>query len=360
MTERERQILRWITENPCITQQELAARAGIARSSVAVHISNLTKQGYIAGRSYVVAPARQAAVVGGVNIDIGGRSTAPLVARDSNPGTVHTSLGGVGRNIAHDLALLGVQPLFLTALGDDAGAERITASCAQLGIDISHALRVPGAATSTYLFIAGDDGEMALAVADMALYDRLTPAWLAAQAPLLRGVQAVAVDANLPPETLVWLAEHCPAPLFADPVSTAKAGRLRGVLGKLHTLKPNRLEAELLSGVPIRDEASLHAAADALLGTGLQRVFISLGAHGVLAADAGRHCLLPCCPGPVADTTGCGDAFMAALVWAHLRGEGIEGAAKAGLAAAAIAAESAGTINPALSEAALLRRLQNE
>ncbi|MFR6694576.1 MAG: hypothetical protein ACLUS6_11605 [Dysosmobacter sp.] len=49
-------------------------------------------------------------------------------------------------------------------------------------------------------------------------------------------------------------------PLFADPVSTAKAVKLKPVLGKLHTLKPNRIEAELLSGVKITDDASLRAA----------------------------------------------------------------------------------------------------
>ena len=44
MTQRERQLLNWIEENPLISQQELADKAGITRSSVAVHISNLSKQ----------------------------------------------------------------------------------------------------------------------------------------------------------------------------------------------------------------------------------------------------------------------------------------------------------------------------
>ena len=57
MTQRERQILRWIEENPLISQQELADRAGITRSSVGVHISNLMKQGLIAGKGYVLPRA---------------------------------------------------------------------------------------------------------------------------------------------------------------------------------------------------------------------------------------------------------------------------------------------------------------
>ena len=167
MTQRERQILRWIEENPLISQQELADKAGIARSSVAVHISNLMKKGHIAGKGYIVSSAPYAVVVGGVNMDIGGVSAGPLVPADSNPGAVRMSLGGVGRNIAHNMALLGVDTRLLTAFGDDAHAQRIAASCGELGIDISRALQVPGERTSTYLFIAGERGEMALALSDM-------------------------------------------------------------------------------------------------------------------------------------------------------------------------------------------------
>ena len=96
MTQRERQLLRWIEENPLISQQELADRAGITRSSVAVHISNLMKKGHIAGKGYIVTSAPYAVVIGGVNMDIGGTSNQALRAEDSNPGKVRMSLGGVG------------------------------------------------------------------------------------------------------------------------------------------------------------------------------------------------------------------------------------------------------------------------
>ena len=128
MTQRERQILNWIKENPMISQQELADKAGITRSSAAVHISNLMKKGYISGKGYIVRTAPYVTVVGGVNMDIGGRSAAALVDRDSNPGQVRMSLGGVGRNIAHNMALLGVDVRMLTALGDDLYAQKIGAS----------------------------------------------------------------------------------------------------------------------------------------------------------------------------------------------------------------------------------------
>lgn len=302
---------------------------------------------------------RRVVVVGGANVDIGGRASGKLIAGDSNPGRVRVSPGGVGRNIAHDLALLGVGTSLLTALGEDAGARWMVDTCTQAGIDLSHALHVRGAVTSTYLFIADAAGEMALALSEMEVCRHITPEYLAAQAEVLDGADAIVLDTNLPAESILWLAGHCKAPLFADPVSAVKADKLRPALGRLHTLKPNRLEAERLTGIPVRDDAGLNAAADALLAAGLRRVFITLGGEGVLAADQQGRCHLPCLPARAVSATGCGDAFMAALVWAQLRGLGRDAAARAGLTAAAIAMEGEGSINPLLSEEEIIARLRS-
>ncbi len=357
MTQREREILNWIAENPLISQQELADKAGITRSSAAAHISNLMKKGYIVGKGYIVRTAPYAVVIGGVNMDIGGQPDRKLVAQDSNPGRVRMSLGGVGRNIAHNMALLGVDVRMLTAFGDDLYAQKLAASCGELGIDISHALQVPGGTTSTYLFLNDERGDMALAVSDMEIYSHVTPAYLNAQRGLLDNAQLIVFDTNIPAETIAWLAEHARVPLFSDPVSTAKAEKLRPVLGKLHTLKPNRIEAELLSGVPITDAASLDRAADALLETGLRRVLISLGGDGIFAADHRERFHVPCYPGSMVNTTGCGDAAMAAVAWAYLEGTDLLGTARAALAAGAVAMESGETINPAMSADALKTRM---
>ena len=358
MTQRERQILNWIEADPMISQQELADRAGITRSSVAVHISNLMKKGCIAGKGYIVTRSPYVTVVGGMNMDIGGRPYKKLVAKDSNPGAVRMSPGGVGRNIAHNMSLLGLDVRLVTAFGDDVYAQKLAAVCGELGIDISQSPVIPGGHTSTYLFVNDESGDMQLAVSDMDIYDHLTPQVLQSRRQLLDGSQVVVLDTNLPAETVAWVAKNCRAPIFADPVSTAKAEKLRPVLGRLHTLKPNRIEAELLSGVAISDDASLRRAADALLETGLHRVFISLGADGVFAADrSGQVLHLPAPKGNIVSTTGCGDSFMAALAWAYLQGSDLERSAQAGLAASTITMASADTINPAMSEEALLAHL---
>ena len=358
MTQRERQILRLIEKDPMISQQELADTLGITRSSVAVHISNLIKKGAIAGKGYVLRSGSYAVVVGGVNVDIGGSSFGPLVAADSNPGRVRISLGGVGRNIAHNMSLMGVDVRMLTAFGDDANGQRVAASCSELGIDLSHALRLSDATTSTYVYLTDDRGEMALAVSDMEVCKRITPAYLASKLQLLQNAQVVVADANIPAESLQYLAENCTAPIFCDPVSTTKAEKLRPILDKIHTLKPNRLEAELLSGVAIRDMADVEKAAAVLLEKGVHRLFISLGAEGIYAAMGQQRVKLPNLPGKMVNTTGCGDACMAALVWASLQGCDLEETALAGLAAGAVAMESAETINDAMSASALRQRME--
>jgi len=357
MTQRERQILELIARNPMISQAELADTLGIARSSAAVHISNLIKKGHIVGKGYVLRSGTYAVVVGGANVDIGGRSRAKLVPEDSNPGKVGLSLGGVGRNIAHNLSLLGADVRMLTAYGDDLYGQNLVSACTEAGIDMTHALKLRDEATSTYLYIADADGEMAVAVSDMAICDRITPEYLGSNYALLQNAQAIVCDTNIPAETLEYLTNHFSAPIFCDPVSTAKAEKLRPILGRLHTLKPNRLEAELLSGVPIASREDAVRAAEVLLDTGLERVVISLGADGVFAASREEQVWMENLPARMVNTTGCGDSFMAALVWAHLEGMDLEGSVRAGLAASSITIESPETISPEMNEELLRQRM---
>ena len=151
-------------------------------------------------------------------------------------------------------------------------------------------------------------------------------------------------------EFVSGLAENIRLPIFADPVSTAKAEKLRPVLGKLHTLKPNRMEAELLSGVTIRDEADVQKAAKVLLNKGVQQVYISLGSDGMYAEDqAGRHVRLPCPKVQVVNATGGGDAMAAALAACIAHGKPLAECARKAAGAGALACTAAETIHPGMS-----------
>ena len=298
-----------------------------------------------------------AVVVGGVNIDIGGHSAAPLVAKDSNPGRVTVCPGGVGRNIAHNLCLLGVNTCLLTAMGDDLYANHIEASCEVLGIDVSRALRKPGSTTSTYIYLNDSDGDMALALSDMAICNLITPEYLQANRDIIDRADVIVMDTNIPVESIAWIAENSHVPVFADPVSTAKAEKLRPVLPKIHTLKPNILEAELLTGLPATNDISLFHIGRALLDTGLQRAAVTLGSRGTLAADRSAIEIIPRCNAKVRNATGAGDAYMAALVWGWLQGREFRDSCRIAGAAAALAIESEETVNPYLTPEAILSRL---
>ncbi len=357
ITERERQLLDWIAENPLISQQELANKAGITRSSVAVHISNLMKKGFIQGKGYIMQTSPYAVVVGAVNMDIAGIPFRKMVSRDSNPGTVRMSLGGVGRNIAHNLALLDVDVKFITAFGEDVYASEIQHSCREIGIDIAHSRSIPGAATSTYMFITDEGGDMQLAVSDMEIYSYLTPEYIETKLDVLNNASVCIIDTNIPEETIEYICTNCTVPIFADPVSTAKAVKLLSVLDRIHTLKPNALEAELLTGIKVADERSAKRAADVLMERGIRQVFLSMGAEGVLYAGSKGKRRIPNYPAEIRNTTGAGDSFMAALAMAHISEFPTEKAARCGLAAAAICIEGADTINEKLSKQAVLDKI---
>ena len=298
------------------------------------------------------------AVVGAANIDIGGFSAGRLSMRDSNPGKIRMSAGGVGRNIACNLARLGVDTQLIAALGGDAFADVIRRDCAAAGVGLERALVFEDAASSAYLFIDDAGGDMQLAVNDMGICDSLTPEALAPCVETLNAMDAVILDCNLSAGTLTWLSNALTVPLIADAVSAAKAGRLAGALPRLRCLKPNALEAEALTGEAVHGEASARRAAEALVEAGVARVFITLGERGVCCADSGQTLLIPGAPIRLVNATGAGDAFTAALAWAELRGLGLRDSAVAGLAAASIATEATLAVNPDMSEANLLERIE--
>ena len=297
------------------------------------------------------------AVVGAANIDIGGFPSGMMAMRDSNPGRVRMSAGGVGRNIACNLARMGVETHLVTALGGDTFAEVARADCRAAGVMLEHALTFPEAASSVYLYIADAEGDMQLAVNDMGICDRLTPEALEARVDFLNAMDVVVLDANLPEASLAFLAHRLRPPLIADAVSAAKARKLLPALPGLRAIKPNALEAAALTGISVHDRESAGAAARALLDTGVQQVYITLGERGVCWADKGEIGFIPGSPIQMVNATGAGDAFTAALAWAELSGLDARAAAMAGLAAASMAVESEATVNPSMSELMLFRRI---
>lgn len=283
-------------------------------------------------------------VIGAVNMDICGRPKLGVNMHDSNPGSITTTPGGVGRNIAHNLCLLGLNVKFLAAMGDDVYGQSVYSSCIELGMDMSLCRRIKGGRTSCYMYVTDEKGDMLVGVCDTDIAGSITPEYLGTHIDEINAADAVVIDGNLSADTVRWIADNVTAPLFADPVSVTKAERLRPVLGKLFAFKPNELEAKSMTG-----ESTALRSAEALMRIGVQRVFVSLGANGIVAAEGDEIVKLPCSPVEIVNTTGCGDAAAAAIVWASVHGLGLVETASAAMRAAALCVECADTVNPALS-----------
>ena len=207
MTSRERQILALIREDPLLSQAAIAEKLGISRSAVAGHIMKLGAKGIIRGRGYVISDTPFTVVIGGANIDICGAPTGDLYMRDSNPGTVDVSPGGVARNIAENLARLGVQCRLITAVGTDYHGDLLCEQGQATGIDMGYVLRVDAQPTSTYVSVLDDTGDMLVAINDMSIVDEIRPERLRRHAPMLKRARLIVADTNLSTEPLGYISQ---------------------------------------------------------------------------------------------------------------------------------------------------------
>ena len=289
--------------------------------------------------SYVV-------LIGGANLDILGFPDKALIPRDSNPGTIRFSAGGVSRNIAENLSLLGVHTELITATGNGFDGQFIRKHCKAAGISLKHALNLEEDISSTYIAIMDSDGDMNLALSDMSASNYITADYLREKAELISEADILVADANLSIETLEYLSSAFPdSTLIIDPVSVTKSGKIRQLRGSLHTLKMNRLEAESISGIQCNTPEGIKKAGEALLARGIQRIIISSGSEEIYwAAGEGDGFFKP--PSvPVINATGAGDAFTAGVVFSTLAEYSIEKTLKFSSAMAALTIADEDTVS---------------
>jgi pseudouridine kinase len=300
-------------------------------------------------------PDARVVVVGGANSDVVGVSGRALLAHDSNPGTIRTSPGGVGRNIAENLARLGVAVELVTAFGGDEAGRALRASCRARGIGIEASLVVPDLPGAHYLAVVDERHDMAVAVNDMRVLDRLTPDALAQpeRATLLLAADLVVVDANLSAEALEWLAGVVHAPMVLEPVSVAKTGHAAGVLPRLAAVTPNTIEAAALLGHGVEGIEGALSAARELVGRGVAAAFVTCGVFGIAWADGEGSGTVPAPRVDVANASGAGDAFCAGVAYALLARAGAHAGALLGTAMAGFALADEETVSRSVTRAAV-------
>ncbi|PZF77625.1 carbohydrate kinase [Aestuariivirga litoralis] len=292
-------------------------------------------------------------VIGGANVDIKGRARGAYVAGTSNPGDVTVSAGGVGRNIAENLARVGLSVSLVTAIGDDANGQMLRQACAAAGVDLGLAL-TSDAPTGSYLAVLDDTGELVSAINDMRAIETLTTQHLEGCADQLGSADMLVADCNLSQSCLTWLCEFSARSgvrLLIEPVSVPKARKLLSFRRPVpvFAITPNAQQLSALAG---DGEGALGRLHD----LGFANVVLHRGGEGAIASDGVAAVKVgPVAVAAIADVTGAGDAAVAGLVCGLLDGRPLAEAARLGQCAAAIKLSSAQSVASGLSRDSLFR-----
>jgi pseudouridine kinase len=316
--------------------------------------------------------------VGGAVLDRHLHLLAPPVPGTSNPAHGSSSAGGVARNVAENLARLGLPVRLVSRVGGDDAGRRLLDGLAASGVDASGVVTAPGEPTAQYVAVLDPGGHLVLGIAAMAVLDGLTCADLDANWP--DGAGWVLVDCNLPAPLLAHARSRARAlgtSLAVEAVSVPKVVRLAekdraekdraekdraagtGLpLGGVTALFANLDEARALAGALGLDAAVQGSGtgcgtgdgpgslAEALVGAGARTVVVTVGAQGAVLADATGTRAVPARPARVVDVTGAGDALVAATLAALVAGAPVAAAVRAGAEAAARTVESPWSVIP--------------
>jgi len=242
----------------------------------------------------------------------------PLQWHTSNPAQKKGSLGGVVSNIAQHLAQLDVEVALLTAFGTDPEARFVQQQLDAQGISYAESI-VASADTGKYVSIVNPDGSLQVAVCADACTPFITPEYVAEKSAYLMQFDILVIDTNLSIETIQACIDFCRShqkKLIIEPVSVPKAHKLAALsLAGVFLITPNQDELEAILG-------NSHARIpEALLLQGVSQVWLRKGAAGSSFYSVDGLIDMPAFAVEVVDSTGAGDAALAAWIYAYIQGE---------------------------------------
>lgn len=289
-------------------------------------------------------------VIGESNIDISVVYSATKAPQGScTSGKIRFHHGGVARNIAHNLCLLGQQVQLMSVFGDDDFAASLMEECRTLGMDLSHSTQYEN--TKSPIFLSHNDelGNMISAVSDIDLNNRMDLDWIKERMEEINHSDYVVADTLLSAEALSYLIDHCKAPLFIDTVSPGKARRFSAAMKASQKKEVFALKCNLAEAQSITEENDPTQAALKLYSLGITNVYLTLGQEGVIYCSRGKTQQSPALTGKIKNVTGSGDAFFAGIIYAHALGFRDEQVLPFGLKAAQNNTESEMPVNPLLT-----------
>jgi len=303
-------------------------------------------------------PLQEIYVFGASNVDITGFTKGKLIYEDANIGYMKTTAGGVGRNIAENLTRLDCKVHLISVFGDDTLSSFLTDDCKQKEIDISKSLFLQNRSASSFIAIMNNQNDLAVGISAMDLYDNLQADDFIANLPDIPKDAYVVMETNFLDKILqAIVAKYKSNKIVLDTVSGEKSLRAVPILKDLYILKTNRLEAAKMSGLPDNNLNDWKKLVAFFIDKGVQKVFITLGEHGVVYGDEKGIYHAPSIASNVVNTIGAGDAFVSGLVYAD-RFKDLHQMAKYGMASASITVQSEMAVSDALQVEALIKRLR--
>ena len=275
---------------------------------------------------------------------IGSSNTDMILQMDHIPrpgetilgGQFSMAAGGKGANQAVGAARAGGDVALLARVGSDMfGRQAVEGFCAD-GIDVQCVIQDDEAPSGVALIFVAADGENSIGVASGA-NGRLSPADVQGAAQLIVDADIVVLQLETPLETILTAAEiaarhHVPVilnPAPAQPLSDQ-------LLQLVSILTPNESEAELLTGIPVTDEAGAARAAEVLRDKGVASVIVTLGSRGAYVSAPDASGSVPAFQVTPVDTTAAGDVFNGALAVAISERRPLPDAVRFASAAAAL------------------------
>lgn len=277
------------------------------------------------------------AVVGSYNVDM-----TITTKRLPQPGEtilgdrVEYGHGGKGANQAVAATRIGAQVGFLAKVGRDEYGEKAKRSLSAEGITTTSIIADPSTPTGMAFITVNHEGDNSIVVISGANWT-LSGAEIHANSNIIKTADVLLTQLETPMASVaaaIKIAKNNGVKVILNPAPAQ--GIDPEILKDVDILTPNRVEAEMLTGVDLSDDNALPKAADILHQQGVEIILITLGCKGVFVSSHGRQYLIPAIHVQAVDTVGAGDVFSGVLAALYSGPENLEDTVTLAIAAASM------------------------